>query len=159
MKDKTTQILVSVVFGFIGAALFSLVRVSVFSPAAAKTEQTLTASSFNLVDGKGRLRGQLAVTKEGVPGLWLTDEKGVARGIFGLYEDGTGYLGLQDAQGRMIQLMRSFGAQESPLLIFKNQGQDMMITGLNPGREVVPFLMSYEKGRTRKVHFGKYEGP
>lgn len=153
------QSLASIGFGFLGAFLFSVFRESVVPTAAANREQVLSASGFNLVDGQGRLRAQLGFAKEGPPGFWIMDEKGVARMIFGLYSDGTSYFGLQDKQGQMIELMRSFGPAEAPLLIFKNQGQDMMITGLNPTSQPLPFLMTYEAGHQRKMHFGKYEGP
>ena len=155
-----SQFLLSLLFGFLGAMLFSLVRESIVPLAFANRQQVVQATAFNLVDEQGKLRAQIAFAKEGAaPGLWLLDEKGVARGVFGLYGDGTSYFGLQDARGQMIELMRSFGPKESPLLIFKHDGQDMMITGLNPSQEPVPFLMSYESGRKKKIHFGNYEGP
>jgi hypothetical protein len=145
-------------FGFIGAFLFHVFKDQFISTAQAKDEKIMTATGFNLVDSQGRLRAQLGFAKEGPPGLWLMDEKGVARVVLGLYPDGTGHYGLQDKSGRMIQLARSFGNEESPLLIFKHQGQDSMLMGLNP-TDQIPFLMYYDKARTRKLEFGKYKGP
>lgn len=145
-------------FGFVGAFLFHVFKDQIIPSAEAKDEKIITANAFNLVDSQGKLRAQLAFAKEGPPGLWLLDEKGVARVVLGLYADGTGHYGLQDKSGRMIQLARSFGAQESPLLIFKTAGQDSMLMGLNPGNQT-PFLMRYEKSRNRKMEFGQYEGP
>jgi hypothetical protein len=111
------------------------------------------------VDTKGRLRAQLALAKEGSPGLWLMDEKGTARLNAGIYPDGTSYLGLQDKDGQMIELMRSWGPKESPLLIFKQSGQNRMITALNPAPDSVPFLITYDSKHARNLHFGKYDGP
>ncbi len=157
---KFSQVIfVSLISGFLGAFLFSKAQSSKTNIELHQNAQTLTVSSINLVDAAGKLRAQLALSAEKTPGLWFYDEKGTVRESMGLYADGTSYFGLADAQGAMIQLMRSFGPNEAPLLIFKNRGQDMMITGLNPGSETVPFLMSYDSGRTKNVHFGKYEGP
>ena len=88
----------------------------------------------------------------------MMDQKGTPRIAMGLYADETAHLGLQDKDGQMIQLMRSIGSGESPLLIFKHRGQDTMITGLNSA-EHTPFLMLYEKDRKRKMQFGTYDGP
>lgn len=156
---KTQNAIVSLGFGFLGAFLFSLVSNHLIPRAFAKRDQVLTASAFNLVDDGGRLRGQIGFSKEGPPGLWLMDEKGTPRVVVGLYPDGSGHIGLQDQSGLMVQLMRSYGPKHSPLLIFKQGGQDMMITGLNPVGNPVPFLMHYDEKRQRKLQFGKYDGP
>ena len=67
----------------------------------------------------------------------------------GLYPDDTAYFGLQDKNGQMVQLMRSFGPSESPLHIFKNSGQDRLILGLN-SQHVEPFFISYDKKDHKK---------
>ncbi len=148
----------SLVFGFLGAAFFHFSHPFFIESAGAKDHNVLTVSGLNLVDSQGRLRVQVGFAKEGPPGMWFLDEKGKARIAMGLYPDGTSHFGLQDKQGQMIQLMRSIGAEESPLLIFKNRGQDKMIMGLNQV-EQAPFLLSYEKDRKRKMIFGNYDGP
>ena len=56
----------------------------------------------------------------------------------------------------IIQLIKSLGPNEAPLLIFKSKGQDQMITGLSTANSE-PFLMTYEKDRKRRIHFGSYE--
>jgi hypothetical protein len=145
-------------FGFLGAALFHFVQINVFPSASAAPNGILSATGFNLVDTQGRLRAQLGFSKEGPPGFWMMDQRGTARIAMGLYPDETSHLGLQDKNGQMIQLMRSIGSGESPLLIFKHSGEDSMITGLNSA-EHAPFLMLYEKGHKRKMQFGTYDGP
>lgn len=149
------NILVSLLCGFVGAFIFA----NLFKEQISIRENTITASSLRLVDSNGKVRALLAISQEGTPGFWMNDENGVARLTFGLYGDSTSYFGLQDKNGQMIELMRSFGPKEAPLLIFKHKGQDMMITGLNPGQEPVPFSMHYEADRKRIIPFGKYEGP
>lgn len=145
-------------WGFLGALMFHFVQINFFPSANAVESKVISASSFNLVDSQGKLRGQFGFSKEGPPGFWLMDEKGTSRLAMGLYTDGTAHFGLQDRQGQMIQLMRSFGSQEAPLLIFKHNGADAMIMGLNPG-DVSPFVMHYDTQRKRKLEFGKYDGP
>jgi hypothetical protein len=152
------QMLLMMLCGFAGAFVFSIAREVLIPRAFAAPDRVVTASAFQLTDARGKLRAQLAFAKEGPPGLWLMDEKGTARAIIGLYPDGSAHIGLQDERGQMIQLMRSYGPKGTPLHIFKLDGQDKMITGLNPGADPVPFLMSYEQGK-KKVHFGQYEGP
>ncbi len=145
------QILQMIFFGFIGALLFQALRLE--SEAIRHMPSILTATGINIVDGTGRIRMQIGFSKDGPPGIWMMDERGMPRLIMGLYGDQTSYLGLQDKEGRMIQLMRSTGESESPLLIFKHQGQDRFITGLGP--EAKPFLMYFDGG-TRKHLFGTY---
>lgn len=143
--------------GFLGAFIFHLAKDQIAVGNSNQSNKIITAAGFNLVDSKGRLRGQLALAKEGPPGLWLMDERGVARAIIGLYADGSSYYGLQDKNGAMIQLARSVGSDETPLLIFKRQGADSMIMGLNPS-DKMPFLMRYEADKKRTHLFGKSDG-
>lgn len=145
-------------FGFLGAALFHFVQISVFPSASAAPNAVVSATGFNLVDSQGKLRAQLGFSKEGPPGFWIMDQRGTARIAMGLYPDETAHFGLQDKEGQMIELMRSIGSGESPLLIFKHKGRDTMITGLN-NAEHTPFLMLYEKDNKRKMQFGTYDGP
>ena len=105
--------MISILFGFLGAFLFTVMREAKFPAAQAKPGEVIKASDFRLVDGQGKVRARLAFSEEGTPGLWFFDEKGVARVNLGIYSDGTSYFGLQDAQGQMIELMRSFGPKEA----------------------------------------------
>lgn len=140
--------------GFVGAMLYQLVHSFVNQPSWAKPQAThITATGIDIVDAQGRIRMQLGFSKEGPPGFWIMDAKGVPRFVAGLYHDETSYLGLQDKNGLMIELMRSVGSDETPLLIFKNKGSDKMITGLNSKAEA--FLMYYQNG-SQKDYFGKY---
>lgn len=153
--DKKTAA-VAFAMGLLGAFAYSRFG----TPAqAGDAGRVVRASRIDLVDGSGRVRAQLGFSREGPPGLWLFDEKGTARLAMGLYADGTANFGLQDAKGRMIELMRSYAADEAPLLIFKNGGADKMILGLDPAGKPAPFLMSYEADGRRNVRFGEYHGP
>ena len=153
--DAMRTALISMVCGFLGAWLFQTIQLG---EAFASGEKVLSGSRFDLVDSRGKLRAQLGFAKEGPPGFWIMDEKGVARIAMGLYPDGTAHFGLQDQSGQMIQLMRSIGPSESPLLIFKNKGQDRMILGLNSA-QIEPFFISYDKSLKKKVHAEFADGP
>lgn len=144
-----------ILLGFLGAFIFHVANNQL--AIGSSQSKIITAEGFNLVDSNGKLRGQLAIAKEGPPGLWLMDDKGVARAIIGLYQDGSAYYGLQDKNGAMIQLARSVGEDETPLLIFKRKGADSMIMGLNPA-DKMPFLMKYEADHKRTHIFGKSDG-
>lgn len=158
MKTEIKSALSGLIGGLVGAAFFHFFQVSLFSNATAAAPSVQTATGFNLVDSQGRIRAQLGFAKEGPPGFWILDQKGTARIAMGLYPDETAHFGLQDKNGAMIELMRSFGPKESPLLIFKQSGQDEMIAGLNSSQRQ-PFLMYYDKSRSRKLQFGTYDGP
>lgn len=145
--------LITLLFGFLGAGLFHALWPMNVQSSNSSSPQVLTVSGINLVDAKGRIRIQMGFSKEGPVGIWVMDDKGVPRIIQGLYHDQTSYFGLQDKNGQMIELMRSVGADETPLLIFKNKGADKMITGLNTKAE--PFL-TYHADKSQKDLFGKY---
>lgn len=151
-------VFISIVSSFLGAFLFHYFQFGIGSEAKAGGQKVITATQIDLVDSQGRLRAQLGFSKEGPPGLWIMDERGVARIAMGLYPDGTSHIGLQDKNGLMIQLLRSIGPSESPLLILKNKGQDRMIMGLNSS-QVEPFLISYDKNQKKKIYSGFADGP
>lgn len=156
-------------FGILGALIFQLVWFSGNNPQLSNTNSSnsvqqqqnisanvISARQFNLFDSNGRLRAQLAFAKQGPPGFWIMDERGTARIAMGLYEDGTSHIGLQDKDGNMIELLRSIGSDEAPLLIFKNRGADRMILGLNSSLN--PFHITYENGEKKK-YLGTNDGP
>ncbi len=159
MKNK--QLFYAFAMGILGAASFKIIEHMTLSTAMATSpNQVLTATTINLVDSKGKIRMQIGFAKEAEsPAIWLFDKKGVARLNLGLYEDETAFVGLQDKSGQMVQLLRSFGANEAPLHIYKNKGADKMIMGLNPGASLSPFVMYYDKSNQRTLQFGQYEGP
>ncbi|MBX7232116.1 MAG: hypothetical protein K1X29_08525 [Bdellovibrionales bacterium] len=146
--------------GCLGAWFFQILNshfwVENFAHAA--NETIIKASRFELIGSDGKIRAQLGFAKEGPPGFWIMDEKGVPRVTIGLYPDGTSHIGLQDQSGKMIQLLRSFGPAESPLHIFKNNDQDRMILGLNSSKRD-PFFITYNKSLKKKIHLDLDDGP
>lgn len=157
MRGLYRELMLTLSGGVMGAIIaFSFSRI--IEPVLADSG-IVTARAVNLVDDTGKLRAQLAISKEGSPGLWIMDKQGVGRVNLGVYPDDTGFIVLNDAKGLAIQILRSFGPQESPLHIFKAQGRDLMIQGLNPAADRTPFSFYYDEKNTRKFQFGKYSGP
>jgi hypothetical protein len=162
MMGMKTNFLIPVCFfaGIVGGWLGAHLDVSVISKSQAENVRIVSAQAFNLIDSKGKLRGQIAMSPDGGPGIFLMDDKGRARLALGVYSDGTGHIVLNDRQGQATHVIRSYGPQESPLLIFNQKGQDQMIMGLNPAPgPVTPFLVHYDSSRQKKLEFGKYDGP
>lgn len=153
------NLVLSAICGFIGAMLFQMVHSELVRDAKAGGERIISATRFDLVDASGKVRAQLGTAKEGPPGFWMMDERGVARISMGLYPDGTSHIGLQDKDGAMIQLMRSIGSSESPLLIFKNKGEDRMILGLNSAQTDPAFVSFDKKTRKKTVYPGFSDAP
>lgn len=145
--------------GFLGAAIFHLIRTSsIQDTQAAKNDKIIIAEGINLIDKHGKTRISLGFSSENSPSIWLFDDNGVARLNMGLYSDGSAVYGIQDKKGQMIQLTRSYGENEAPLSIYKHNGNDAMIIGLNP-TDLTPFVMSYDLSHKKNVQFGKYDGP
>jgi hypothetical protein len=157
MRGFFRDLILTVTGGIFGAALM-LVLTKMVEPAVADNG-IVTARAVNLVDETGKLRSQMAITKDGGPGVWLMDRQGVARVNLEVYPDDTGFIVLNDAKSLAVQILRSFGPQESPLHIFKAQGRDALIMGLNPAADRTPFSFFYDEKSTRKFQFGKYSGP
>lgn len=157
--SKIAFVIICLSAGFVGGLLSNLVQVRFPTSQASSSPSTYSASSFNLVDSRGKIRAQLALSKEGPPALFLLDEQGRARGSFGLYHDGSAHLVLNDKNNQATHVMRSYGSDDSPLMIFKAKGRDEMIMGLNPSARAEPFMLYYDPARQRKFQFGKYDGP
>lgn len=147
------------ILGFLGAGLFHFLRLNTINDSfAQKNDKFLSIQNINLVDKNGKTRMQLGLMNDGSPGIWLFDSKGIVRLNLGLYADGSAVYGIQDKNGQMIQLTRSFGENEAPLSIYKHNGTDVMIIGLNP-TDLTPFIMNYDHARKKNIQFGKYDGP
>lgn len=150
MRHLTTLFL-----GFLGAAIFHISLGQLAPQAIAGKQDIVSARAFHLTDSNGRKRMTLGFSKEGPPAFWMFDPQGKARISIGMYRDGTGYIGLQDQNNQMTQLLRSYGAKQTPLHIFKINGQDKMILGLNPN-STEPFLTKYPNGKPAENLFGSF---
>ena len=75
----------------------------------------------------------MASTADGSPAIWFFDKNGKSRLNLGLYEDGNPFVVLNDQNELAVQILRSVGNENAPVLVMKSKGQDRMILGLYSG--------------------------
>jgi hypothetical protein len=128
------------------------------SAAAPTPQNVVTTSRVRLVDARGKVRAELAMSADGGPSLFFYDSAGRNRLVLGLYSPAEGeypFVVLNDSQQRAAGIFRLFGARETPVVVLKNRGQDRSIYGLNPG-STDPFLANISGDGKKSDVFGKY---
>ena len=126
--------------------------------AASAQPEVVTASRIKLVDARGKVRAELAMSGDGGPGLFFYDTAGRNRLVLGLYspaESEYPFVVLNDAQQHAAGIFRLFGGHEAPVVVLKNQGRDRSIYGLNQN-SLEPFLVNYAADGKRVDVFGKF---
>ena len=153
-----------VLSGFVGGLLGAYVLVNgeraTLLPKAEPTavQQVISASRIRLLDATGRARAELAMSPDGGPGLFFFDTRGRNRLVLGLYspaESEYPFVVLNDSRQLAAGIFRLFGAQETPVVVLKNNGADRSIFGLNPG-STEPFLVNYSADRKKTAVFGTF---
>jgi hypothetical protein len=155
-------IILSVSFGLIGgiAGSYFMMRLTPNSApvsTVSKSSTSVSAENFMLVDKSGKLRAQLAMSREGSPALFLMDTNGAARVVLGIYppaENELPFLVLNDAKGSAAGIFRLVGANEFPYLVLKHGGSDRAILGLTSAPQESAFFLNIKPGE-RQVVFGK----
>ena len=157
----------SVLWGFLGGILGAYglsqlgVRGALLPPsvaAATPTPNTLGAQAIRLVDANGKTRAMLGLAGDGDPALFFFDRQGRNRLVLGLYSPSEGelpFVVLNDTRQRAAGIFRLFGAQESPVVVLKNSGQDRSIYGLNPA-SLEPFLVNIAPNGSKSNVFGAW---
>jgi len=118
----------------------------------------ITAGRLELVDARGKVRAELAMSADGGPALFFFDSAGRTRLVLGLYSQAEGEapsVVLNDARQQAAGIFRLFGASDSPVVVLKSQGRDRSVYGLNPG-SADPFLANYRGDGTKSEVFGHY---
>jgi len=151
--------------GFIGGLLGAYVLGNfdgraLMPPASAATPQqdVVSAGRVRLVDAGGKVRAELAISKDGGPALFFFDSAGRNRLVLGLYspaESEFPFVVLNDTQQHAAGIFRLFGGHETPVVVLKNQGRDRSIYGLNAS-STEPFLTNYAGDGKRLDVFGKF---
>ena len=155
LSDKTRSLILAIAGGVAGGFFFQALRLPPIA-AADSAAKLVSAQELRLVDGSGRVLGQLARAAEGSPALFLFDGRGTARVVIGLYGDGTPHVVLNDDKGLATAIVRQAGAQHSPVIVLKAKGQDRLILGLNMSQpQTDPFLVTFDRNG-KKTHFGEY---
>jgi hypothetical protein len=154
--------LAGLIGGMAGTYLFNGADRGQFVPAAmaASTPQqdVITAGRIRLVDAGGKVRAELAISKDGGPALFFFDTAGRNRLVLGLYapaESEFPFVVLNDTQQHAAGIFRLFGGHETPVVVLKNQGRDRSIYGLNAS-SLEPFLTNYSGDGKRTDVFGKF---
>jgi hypothetical protein len=130
------------------------------SPAVAATrpQEVISAERIRLVDAGGKVRAELAMSRDAGPALFFYDTAGRNRMVLGLYSPAEGEapsVVLNDAQQRAAGIFRLFGARDTPVVVLKNQGRDRSVYGLNPS-STDPFLANYAGDGQKNDVFGNY---
>ena len=127
MKRHLVTLALSLIGGFVGASLYA-------SPAA----QAGPREGLWVPGPDGRDRIQVA-----------TYESGGERGL--------PLVGLFDNRSQLRLLLRLAGANEAPVLVFKDRsGRDRMVFGLGMSGEEEPFLATIDRRGKKTMVFGNY---
>lgn len=158
LKRLVNRVLYSALGAVMGCGIAFYIQNGIPSANAAITNarSVISTQSLELVDKTGHRVLLLTTTAAGSPGIWLFDRAGKSRLNLGLYEDGNPFMVLNDTSEQAVQVLRSVGENNSPVLVLKSQGQDRVIMGLNFDATQNPFLVYDQKGKKTAV-FGKYQ--
>ena len=115
----------------------------------------IAAQQVDIVDASNRRIITLGQSAEGSPGIWLFDRNGRARLNLGLYDDGNAAIVLNDDQERAVEIFRTVGPENNPVLVLKSEGKDRLVMGLT-GATHDPFFVIYDANGAKKTLFGSY---
>jgi hypothetical protein len=164
MMTKTffAGVLAGLIGGLAGAFLLIHLERSGIPPspafAATRPQDVVSAGRIRLVDAGGKVRAELAMSRDAGPALFFYDTAGRNRLVLGLYSPAEGEapsVVLNDAEQRAAGIFRLFGARDTPVVVLKNQGRDRSIYGLNPS-STDPFLANYAADGQKNDVFGSY---
>lgn len=152
-RDLSLVILVGLVTG-IAAGSLSLSRAHAFD----RTGETITAHEFRLVDANGKTGADLGYSPDGPPGLFLFDTKGRNRAQLSVPPGGNAALALYDDHWWCKGLFRLDGANQSPLLILKDNDTHLRaILGLDlSGPNHNSFLAYFDDSNAQHDVIGKF---
>lgn len=118
--------------------------------AEAKSD-ALSVQSLQIVDAAGKRRILMTTLADGNPAIWFFDRNGKSKLNLGLYEDDNAFVVLNDGNEQAVQILRTIGGENSPVLVQKSGGQDKVILRVD-GAPAEPSFVYYDKqGSTRKV--------
>ena len=155
---RFASIAMPLISSFIGVILgYYFIRnnpLSISPSAAVASNKSMFAENFTLKDSKGKKRIQFGTSSEGSPAVWFYDNSGKSRLNVGLYGDGNSFMVLNDQNELAVQIFRTVGPENLPVLVMKSNGRDRIIMGINGSKE--PFLVTYDKNGVQKSIFGSY---
>jgi hypothetical protein len=149
--------------GVAGAFLFTrldqgrAMATPAFAPMPRRAE-TVSANRIQLVDSRGKVRAEFAMTADNGPALFFYDSAGRNRLVLGLYSPAEGEapsVVLNDAEEHAAGIFRLFGPHDTPVVVLKSGGKDRSVFGLNPN-STDPFLANYAADGKKSDVFGDY---
>ena len=115
----------------------------------------VSTHTLEVVGVDGRRQIVLGTSAEGSPGIWIYDKQGKVRLSLGLYGDNNASIVLNDEREQAVQIFRTVGERNLPVLVMKSQGRDRIVMGLDgPGQD--PFLVLYGADGAKQRVFGRY---
>ena len=132
------------------------IGISLAEAGIAASRDTISTQNLELLDQAGRRRILMSTTAAGAPAIWFFDQDGKSRLNLGLYEDNNAFIVLNDNTEQAVQIFRTVGKKQAPVIVMKSQGQDRIILGLNENKTADPFFVYYDDKGTKKTVFGNY---
>ncbi|MBV8911109.1 MAG: hypothetical protein JOZ89_10145 [Gammaproteobacteria bacterium] len=161
-KMLVAALLAGLVGGIAGAwlATGAMAGSTMLSAAVASTRapEVVAAGRLELVDARGKIRAELAMSADGGPALFFYDSAARNRLVVGLYSPAEGEapsVVLNDVRQQAAGIFRLFGASDTPVVVLKHQGRDRSVYGLNPG-SADPFLTNYRGDGSKSEVFGHF---
>jgi hypothetical protein len=115
----------------------------------------VSTRTLEVVGVDGRRQIVLGTSAEGSPGIWIYDRHGKVRLSLGLYGDNNASIVLNDEREQAVQIFRTVGERNLPVLVMKSHGRDRIVMGLDgPGQD--PFLVLYDADGAKQRVFGSY---
>lgn len=115
---------------FLKRATLSIALTSfLMTPAIAAIEYS--ATSFNLVDEKGRVTAQLSSSAEGTPSLFFFDQNNVVRLNLGIYPGGNPGIVLMDKNGKSAAVITLSEDGVTPSVSLRKDGEEKNVLGID----------------------------
>src|ERR1700719_4380952 len=110
--------------------------------ATTRSQDVISANRVQLTDSGGKVRAELAMSRDGGPSLFFFDTSGRNRLVLELYSPAecvAPTVVLNDSQQHAAGIFRLFGARDTALVVLKSLDRDRSFSGLNP-TSTDPFL-------------------
>jgi hypothetical protein len=91
--------------------------------AGTRAPEVVSAGRLELVDARGKLRAEIAMSADGGPAPFFFDSAGRNRLVVGLYSAAEGEapsVVLNDAKQQAAGIFRLFGARDTPVVVLKS---------------------------------------
>jgi hypothetical protein len=112
-------------------AILTFILTSFFAPTVFGAIE-YSATSFNLVDEKGRVAAQLSSSAEGTPSLFFFDENNIVRLNLGIYPGGNPGIVLMDKNGKSAAVITLSDDGVTPYVSLRRDGVEENTLEVDP---------------------------